>query len=110
MQWSFCGLLLSVWQSMPFWSEPFTHTKGLLESRYLMCQKEIYPSEELICIGIKELGDERRAIFLRWLESHSGVKELKPDGQVQERLNTWLYSLPLGEAIAEHSLIVAEIT
>jgi hypothetical protein len=75
-----------------------------------MCQKEIYPSEELICIGIKELGDERRAIFLLWLESHSGVKELNADGQVQERLNTWLYSLSPGEAIAEHSLIMAEIT
>ena len=75
-----------------------------------MCQKEIYPSEELICIGIKELGEERWAIFLLWLESHSGVKELNADSQVQERLNTWLYSLPLGEAIAEHSLIMAEIT
>ena len=74
-----------------------------------MCQKESYPSAELICKGVKELGDERQTFFLRWLESHTGVEELKVDGQVQESVNTWLSSFSLGEAIAEHSLIMAEI-
>ena len=73
-----------------------------------MSQKGNYPSAELICIGVKELGDERQAFFLRWLESHTGLEELNAEGQVQ-RLNTWLYSLSLEEAIAEHSLIMAEI-
>ena len=75
-----------------------------------MCQKEIFPSAELICKGIKELGAERRAIFIRWLENHIGLEEFNAEGKVQERINTWLYSLPLGEAIAEHSLLMAEIT
>jgi hypothetical protein len=74
-----------------------------------MCQKESYPSAELICKGAKELGDERQTFFLRWLESHIGVEELNAKGQVQESTNTWLYSLSFGEAIAEHSLIMAEI-
>ena len=74
-----------------------------------MSQKGNYPSAELICIGVKELGDERQAFFLRWLESHTGVEELKVDGQVQESVNTWLSSLSPREAIAEHSLIMAEI-
>ena len=74
-----------------------------------MCQKEIYPSAELICKEVKELGDERRAFFLLWLESHTGLEELNAEGQVQERLNTWLCSLSMGEAIAEYSLIMAEI-
>jgi len=75
-----------------------------------MCQKEIFPSAELICKGIKGLGHECQAFLLHWLESHTGIEELNAEGKVQERINTWLYSLSPGEAIEEHSLMIAEIS
>ena len=75
-----------------------------------MCRKEIFPSAELVCKDIKELGHERQTLFLCWLENHTGLKVHNADGQVQESINTWLHSLFPGEALAEHSFIMAEIT
>jgi hypothetical protein len=75
-----------------------------------MCQKEIFPSAELIYKEIKELSAERRTIFIRWLENHIGLEEFNAEEKVQERINTWLYSLTPGEAIEEHSLMIAEIS
>ena len=75
-----------------------------------MCQKEIFPSAELIYKGIKELSAEHRTIFIRWLENHIGLEEFNVEEKVQERINTWLYSLSPGEAIEEHSLMIAEIS
>ena len=57
----------------------------------------------------QELSEERREFFFNWLGSHTGLERLNREKQMEKELNTWFYSLSIGQALEEHKLLLAEI-
>jgi hypothetical protein len=65
---------------------------------------------KFISIKAQELGGERREFFLNWLANHTGLEKQNAEKNMEKELNTWFYSLSIGQALAEHKLIIAEIS
>lgn len=57
----------------------------------------------------QELSEEKREFFFDWLGSHTGLETLNREKQMEKELNTWFYSLSIGQALEEHKLLLSEI-
>ncbi len=57
----------------------------------------------------QKLEEERRDFFLNWLANHTRLEKSGKGDVMEKELNTWFYSLSIGEALEEHQLILAEI-
>ncbi len=55
------------------------------------------------------LDDERRRMFLKWLQAHHASVAPLSDGTLKEHLATWLEGLPEDGIFWEYQLILSEI-